>query len=258
LLEVDAQTHRFQRHAGAPIEAQAVVVDEFSMVDAALAAALLDALPTDARLVIVGDADQLPSVGPGAVLRELIASAKVPTVRLDEVFRQAEKSGIVQNAHRIFRGELPVGASDPDADFFVIARRDADQAAAVIEELVTSRIPRRFGLDPLDDIQVLTPMHRGAAGTHALNARLQAATNPGGRALDVRGVPYRVGDKVMQTKNDYERASIACSTYRSMGAPFATRTAIWTRWCWPMRPPSTRVRAASTRQSSSRCSPGTS
>ncbi len=205
LLEVDAQTHRFQRHAEQPLDADAVIVDEFSMVDAALAAALLDALPSTARLVIVGDADQLPSVGPGAVLRDLIASQVVTTVRLDEVFRQADQSGIVQNAHRIFRGLAPVGASDADGDFFVVPRRDPDEAAAVIQELVTTRIPRRFGLDPASEVQVLTPMHRGGAGTQALNARLQAALNPEGVTLEVRGVPFRVGDKVMQTRNDYDR-----------------------------------------------------
>lgn len=205
LLEVDAKSHRFQRNADEPLEADAVIVDEFSMVDAALAAALLEALPSAARLVVVGDQDQLPSVGPGAVLRELIASGVIPTVRLSEVFRQAETSGIVANAHRIFRGEVPIGATDADADFFVVARRDPEEAAKAIEELVTKRIPRRFGLDPVDDVQVLCPMHRGAAGTQALNARLQAALNPSGPALEVRGVPYRVGDKVMQTRNDYDR-----------------------------------------------------
>jgi exodeoxyribonuclease V alpha subunit len=207
LLEVDPKTLRFQRTADRPLALDALIVDEASMVDLPLATALVSALPDRTRLVIVGDADQLPSVGPGAVLRDLIASERVSTVRLSEIFRQADRSRIVENAHRIFRGEMPEGgnADEPNADFFVIARRAPEAAAELIRELVTRRIPQRFGFDPFTDVQVLTPMHRGPAGTTALNGLLQTALNPRGPALEVRGQMLRVGDKVMQIKNDYER-----------------------------------------------------
>ncbi|MEZ4230002.1 MAG: ATP-dependent RecD-like DNA helicase [Polyangiaceae bacterium] len=207
LLEYDPRGGGFQRSADEPLDVGAVIVDEASMVDLSLAESLLAAVPPAARLVIVGDADQLPSVGPGAVLRDLIESGVLPTVRLNEVFRQAEQSRIVQNAHRIYRGERPESApaEDPSADFFVIPRKDPERAAEVVQRLVTERIPGRFQLDPLADVQVLTPMHRGPAGTIALNAALQAALNPVGPTLERGGQRYRVGDKVMQTKNDYER-----------------------------------------------------
>lgn len=207
LLEFDPRQGGFQRDAETPLEVGALIVDEASMIDLLLAEALLAALPPAARLVIVGDADQLPSVGPGAVLRDLIESKALPTVRLNEVFRQAEQSRIVQNAHRIYRGERPESA-DPeaaDADFFIIPRKDPEKAADTVRALVTERIPARFGLDPMTDIQVLTPMHRGPAGTLALNAVLQARMNPRGASLERGGQLFRVGDKVMQTKNDYER-----------------------------------------------------
>ncbi|HVU01321.1 MAG TPA: ATP-dependent RecD-like DNA helicase [Polyangiaceae bacterium] len=207
LLEYDPRRRLFARNRDAPLPIDAIIVDEASMIDAELAEALFSALPSEARVVIVGDADQLPSVGPGAVLRDVIDSGRVPTVRLSRIFRQADESRIVANAHGILRGEMPVSADPeaPNADFFVVNRRDAEDAARTVVELVTARIPKRFGLNPRDDVQVLTPMHRGPAGTQALNAALQAALNPKGPSLERRGVPYRVGDKVMQTKNDYER-----------------------------------------------------
>ena len=207
LLEYDPRLRRFTRNEEQPVDTDALVVDEASMIDVELADALLSAVPSAARLVLVGDADQLPSVGPGAVLRDLIDSGVVPTERLSRIFRQAEESRIVVNAHAILRSEMPESASpdDPNADFFVVQRTDPEQAAKTVVELVTQRIPKRFKMNPRDDVQVLTPMHRGPAGTQALNAALQAALNPGGRALLRRGIEYRVGDKVMQTKNDYER-----------------------------------------------------
>jgi exodeoxyribonuclease V alpha subunit len=207
LLEFEPRSRRFQRDRNRRLDADVVVVDEASMVDVPLAAALVSALPNAARLVVVGDADQLPSVGPGAFLRDLLQSGVVSTVRLNEIFRQAERSRIVVNAHRILAGELPETADkdDPRADFFVIARRDPDEAASTVLELVLERIPKRFGLSPERDIQVLTPMHRGSVGTIALNQRLQEALNPGGRPLAQAGGRLRVGDKVMQTRNDHER-----------------------------------------------------
>ena len=180
LLEYDPRLRRFTRDAEKPLETDALIVDEASMVDLELARALFLAIPPAARLVIVGDVDQLPSVGPGAVLRDIIQGGIVPTVRLERIFRQAAESRIVANAHAILRSEMPESAvaDDPHADFFVVQRSDPEEAQRTIVELVTQRIPKRFGLRPRDDVQVLTPMHRGPAGTIALNAALKAAMNP--------------------------------------------------------------------------------
>jgi exodeoxyribonuclease V alpha subunit len=141
------------------------------------------------------------------MLRDIIDSGVVTTVRLNEIFRQAGESRIVQNAHRILHGDMPESAEPeaPRADFFVVSRREAEEAAETIRELVTVRIPRRFGFDPVRDVQVLTPMHRGPAGTTALNQLLQSALNPRGPALEHHGQTFREGDKVLQLKNDYER-----------------------------------------------------
>lgn len=206
LLEFDPRQGEFQRNAENPLEADAVIVDEASMIDVELMRALLAAVPSASRLVIVGDADQLPSVGPGAVLRDLIASRAVPTVRLVRIFRQGEASGIVENAHRILRGEMPESArsDEPNGDFFIIARQRPEEAAELVRDLVTTRIPRRFGLDPYRDVQVLTPMHRGPAGTAVLNEMIQQSLNPLGAAIEIRGQKLRPGDKVLQTRNDYE------------------------------------------------------
>ena len=207
LLEFDPKKNAFKRDAKNPLDAGAIIVDESSMVDVWMADALTQAVADGARLVLVGDVDQLPSVGPGSFLRDAIDSAVVPCVRLVKIFRQAEQSLIVQNAHRINAGELPL-VPEPgvtDADFFVIEKRDADDARRLILELVTNRIPKRFGLDPLRDIQVLTPMHRGPAGTAALNEELQAALNPLGASISRGKNLFRVGDKVMQLRNDYDR-----------------------------------------------------
>jgi exodeoxyribonuclease V alpha subunit len=209
LLEFDPQRGgTFKRDAGNPIEAGAVIVDEASMVDLPLADALVSAMPKGARLVFVGDRDQLPSIGPGAVLRDVIRSGVGTAVMLRKIFRQAAESQIVVNAHRIHDGLPPVTAAEGEAlaDFFVIDSRDAESATATITKLVTSRIPRKFGMDPVRDIQVLTPMHRGAAGSVAINAALQEALNPRGEALTRGHRVFRVGDKVMQLKNDYDRS----------------------------------------------------
>jgi exodeoxyribonuclease V alpha subunit len=205
LLEFNPKARAFARRLARPIEADAIIVDEASMLDLALADALLQAVGDRARLVLVGDVDQLPSVGPGAVLRDVISSGAVPTVRLSQIFRQAEGSLIVANAHRIHDGLPPESATGPDGEFYVIDRRDPDGAAAAILDLVTKRIPQRFGLDPVRDVQVLTPMHRGPVGAIALNEALQAALNPSGAAVSKAGRTLRVGDKVMQLKNDYDR-----------------------------------------------------
>jgi exodeoxyribonuclease V alpha subunit len=205
LLEFDPKQRTFARRFSRPLETGAVIVDEASMIDLPLADALLQALGDNARLVLVGDVDQLPSVGPGAVLRDVIASGEVPTVRLTQIFRQAEGSLIVKNAHRIHDGIPPESAEGATGEFYVIERSGADAAADLVLELVTSRIPRRFGLDPKADMQVLTPMHKGEAGSMALNARLQEALNPGGASVTRGTKTLRVGDKVMQLRNDYDK-----------------------------------------------------
>jgi len=182
-----------------------LVIDEISMLDIELAAALLEAVPPDCRLVLVGDADQLPSVGPGNVLADLIASDAMPVIRLDRVFRQAERSHIVDNAHRVNSGYMPLTHSNPDeSDFFFVARDDPEEAAEFAIDLAARRIPERFGLDPVWDIQVLSPMHRGVLGVTRLNERLQAQLTPAGPELAVGWRRFRVGDKVMQIRNNYE------------------------------------------------------
>lgn len=205
LLEFDPKQRSFARKHGRSIEAGAIIVDEASMLDLALADALLQATGDHARLVLVGDVDQLPSVGPGAVLRDVIASGAIPTVRLSQIFRQAEGSLIVKNAHRIHDGEPPEGATSPDGEFFFIERKKPEDAAELIIELVTKRIPARFGLDPRAHVQVLTPMHKGDAGAIVLNERLQQALNPVGPSVTRGQRTLRLGDKVMQLKNDYDR-----------------------------------------------------
>jgi exodeoxyribonuclease V alpha subunit len=207
LLEYDPHLHAFSRNPRNPLDAKAVVVDEASMVDIELARSLLGALPDDGRLVLVGDVDQLPSVGPGAFLHDVIESRVLPTVRLNRIFRQSEASSIVKNAHAILSGDEPTSDA-PEAErpeFFVIQKRDAEDAAETIRKLVVERIPQRFGLDPRRDIQVLTPMHRGAAGTVALNQLLQRALNPHHEGIEHKQEILLLGDKVMQVKNDYEK-----------------------------------------------------
>lgn len=207
-LGFDPVLKGFLHRAGNPLpDCGAVAVDEMSMVDAKLAADLLAAIPTGARVVFIGDVDQLPSVGPGSVLRDLIDSGTIPTVRLTQIFRQAEGSAIIDNAHRINAGRPPVGDEGPRGEFYVFKREGGAAAAALAVELVTRRIPNGFGI-PARDIQLLTPMHRGPAGTMELNRALQAALNPPreGVAELTRGdVTFRVGDKVLVTKNDAQR-----------------------------------------------------
>ncbi|MFO7168299.1 MAG: ATP-dependent RecD-like DNA helicase [Chloroflexota bacterium] len=195
----------FKRNAENPLPASMVVVDEVSMLDVLLANHLLKAVPPEAHLLLVGDADQLPSVGAGRVLRDLLESGAVPSVHLDVIFRQAEGSGIVTNAHRINRGELPLTRNLDD--FFLFSEPDPERCAALVVDLVQRRIPARFGLDPLRDIQVLTPTHRGAAGVAGLNAALQQALNPPSPARAeqrVGSVVFRVGDRVLQLRNNYD------------------------------------------------------
>lgn len=203
-------TTPFARNQTNPLDGDLVVVDEASMLDIALFRAVVEAVPLGATLVLVGDVDQLPSVGPGQVLADVIGSGVVPTVRLTEIFRQAEGSGITENAYRILAGEMPVGAPRDrrDADFYTVAAEEPERARDLVVRLVKERIPSAFGLDPRRDVQVLSPMHRGAAGTEELNRLLQAELNPPAPGVDEiteSGRIFRVGDKVMQVRNDYDR-----------------------------------------------------
>lgn len=196
----------FRRNAENPLDCDLLVIDEASMLDIVLANQLLKATPPGAHLVIVGDADQLPSVGPGRVLGDLIESGIVPRVHLDAIFRQAAGSGIAANARRINEGLLPVwGGHD---DFYFFAAETPERCAELTVELVVERIPRRFGYDPRRDIQVLSPTHKGVAGVAALNAALQAALNPPRPSVaEYRSgaTIFRVGDRVIQQRNDYDR-----------------------------------------------------
>src|SRR5271163_4885277 len=207
LLEVDPKGGGFKRNADNPLDCDLLVVDEASMVDVMLMQALMKATPDNSALLIVGDIDQLPSVGPGHVLAGIIDSGAVPVVRLTEVFRQAAASRIVVTAHRLNQGLMPdLSAPTGDSDFYFVPAEDTETAVRRILELVKSRIPKRFGLNPIRDIQVLCPMNRGGAGARSLNIELQAALNPAGEHKVERfGWTFAPGDKVMQIENDYDK-----------------------------------------------------
>jgi exodeoxyribonuclease V alpha subunit len=203
----------FGRNEENPLEADLVIVDEASMLDVVLSNHLLRAVPPGAHLLLVGDVDQLPSVGPGNVLADIIAAitagglAGAAVVRLQTIFRQEAGSYIIANAHRINGGQMPVVDNEGARDFFLFKTEDAARAAQLCVELVTERIPRRFGIPPAD-IQVLSPMHRGVAGVGALNEQLQAALNPPAAGKPERRLGsrvYRSGDRVMQVRNNYDK-----------------------------------------------------
>ena len=209
LLEADPRRGGFKRTADDPLECDLLVVDETSMVDVPLMASVVVALPNRAALMLVGDVDQLPSVGPGQVLADIIQSAAVPVARLTEIFRQAAESQIVTNAHKVNAGYMPAleAPKSDQSDFYFVEAREPEDAVSKIVEIVKSRLPRRFGFDPIRDVQVLCPMNRGGIGARALNVDLQAALNPPTDDLQVErfGFTYRVSDKVMQTDNDYDK-----------------------------------------------------
>ncbi|MFH2005943.1 MAG: ATP-dependent RecD-like DNA helicase [bacterium] len=206
MLEFAPRAGGFQRNAERPLECDLVILDEVSMLDVPLGCSLVRALPEGARLVLVGDADQLPSVGPGAVLQQIIVSGVVPVVQLTEVFRQAAQSQIVVCAHQVNRGRwIDPPASSGRGELFVVETEDAARAQTLVETLVVERIPRRYGFDSVDGIQVLSPTRRGLTGTEQLNARLQEVLNPGGAQVSRGEQTLRVGDKVMQIRNDYDK-----------------------------------------------------
>jgi exodeoxyribonuclease V alpha subunit len=207
LLEFDPKAFGFKRGEENPLDCDLLVIDESSMVDVLLMQSLLKAVPSTAALLIVGDIDQLPSVGPGQVLADIIGSGTVPVMRLTEVFRQAAQSKIITTAHAINAGRMPdLAPPEAQADFYFVPAADPEQAVPRIVELVAKRIPQRFGFDPIKDIQVLCPMNRGGVGARSLNVELQAALNPAGdKKVERFGWTFAPGDKVMQIENDYDK-----------------------------------------------------
>jgi exodeoxyribonuclease V alpha subunit len=205
LLEYSPDTGDFLRSEKFPLRANYLVIDEASMMDIELAASVTEALPPSAALLLVGDRDQLPSVGPGSVLRDVIASGLVPVAELREVHRQAATSLIVANAHRINHGETPDTSNDAEGDFFFFERNSPEDVVATIKQLVANRLVGRFGINDPREIQVLTPMNRGPLGAQALNRELQELLNPRGRELRAGERRFREGDRVIQLRNNYDK-----------------------------------------------------
>jgi exodeoxyribonuclease V alpha subunit len=207
LLEIDPKDGSFKRNEENPLDCDLLVVDETSMVDVPLMNSLLKSVPNAAALILVGDVDQLPSVGPGQVLADIISSSAVPIAQLREIFRQAAESRITQSAHRINRGNLPdLSPPSGTSDFYFVEVNAPEDAISRLVEVVQNRIPKRFGLDPVNDVQVLCPMNRGGVGARSLNLELQKALNPDGQPrIEKFGTTFAVGDKVMQIENDYDK-----------------------------------------------------
>jgi len=207
LLEYSMKKGGFQKNADSPLDCDLLIIDEASMIDTLLMHHLLKAVPSNATFVLVGDVNQLPSVGAGNVLKDIIESKAVPAVELNEIFRQAKESSIIVNAHLINEGKIPNLRSSQDKldDFYFIEQEDPQKVMELIITLVKERIPKRFGFNAIDDIQVLTPMHRGVVGASNLNMELQKAMNPGDEGVNRFGRLYRVNDKVMQISNNYDK-----------------------------------------------------
>ena len=216
LLEFKGQSGKFAHDENNPVEGDLFIVDEASMIDIQLMSSFLRALPKNAHLILVGDVDQLPSVGPGSVLSDMIQSNELPVARLNEIFRQSSESRIITAAHEINEGILPIELSksarnNPNSDFFFISSDEPDKTAETIANIVSLRVPEKLGLDPVNDIQVITPMHRGSLGTQALNRKLQDSLNPASEStfeIERFGARYRVGDKVIQTRNNYDKETL--------------------------------------------------
>ena len=205
LLKFSPSEMAFEKNFENPLEVEALIVDEVSMVDTVLMNSLLRAVPISASVVFVGDVDQLPSVGAGNVLKDIIASGTVEVVALNEIFRQVQTSRIITNAHAINRGEIPDVQNTRDADFFFIEASEPDQVVETVCGLCASRLPRTYQFDPIEDIQVLAPMYRGETGANNLNRMLQDRLNAKGQEMIREGTRFRVGDKVMQIRNNYDK-----------------------------------------------------
>ena len=205
LLEFDFKNGGFKKRRDNPLDCDLIIVDEASMIDTLLMNSLLKAIPSHARVIFVGDVNQLPSVGPGNVLKEMIASMQIPVTRLTEIFRQAQGSRIVTNAHLVNEGSFPDIRLMPDSDFFFIEANESEDVLKEIVSLVTQRLPQKYGLHPVNEIQVLAPMKRGLIGTENLNAVLQGELNPKNDPLMRFGRRFLPGDKVMQIRNNYQK-----------------------------------------------------
>ncbi|MCG6536895.1 MAG: AAA family ATPase, partial [Syntrophales bacterium LBB04] len=207
LLEYSMKKGGFQKNGDSPLDCDLLIVDEASMIDTLLMHHLLKAIPSRATFVLVGDVNQLPSVGAGNVLKDIIESKAVPVVELNEIFRQAQESSIIVNAHLINEGKMPNlrGSQDKLDDFYFIEQEDPQKVMEMIINLVKERIPKRFGFNAIDDIQVLTPMHRGIVGASNLNMELQKAMNPSDEGINRYGRLYKINDKVMQISNNYDK-----------------------------------------------------
>ena len=205
LLEFNFRTRGFKRNRKSPLDCDLIIVDEASMIDTFLMYSLLKAIPSHARVIFVGDINQLPSVGPGNVLKDIIGSRSLSVTMLTDIFRQAAGSRIVTNAHRINNGQFPDIRSRKDSDFFFLEALDKETVLNEIVSLVTQRLPKKYGLNPIDDIQVLAPMRRGVIGVENLNTVLQEILNPNKNPLFRGGRKYAVGDKIMQIRNNYQR-----------------------------------------------------
>ena len=209
LLEYSIHKQGFQKNEKNPLDCDLLIVDEASMIDTVLMFHLLKAIPATATCIFVGDVNQLPSVGAGNVLNDMIASGSVAVIELNEIFRQARSSRIIVNAHKINEGQLPAlhqsEIFDPNNDFYFIEQDDPEKVLEIILELAHRRIPQRFRFDPIDDIQVLTPMHKGVVGAVNLNAKLQSVLNPGNGGVIRGDRTYRTNDKVMQIRNNYDK-----------------------------------------------------
>lgn len=205
LLKFDFKAGGFKHNRDNPLTCDLIIVDEASMIDTGLMYHLLKALPDHARLLLIGDVNQLPSVGPGSVLQDLIESDKLPTIKLTEIFRQAKGSKIITNAHKINAGEFPDLSTDKNSDFFFVKCEEPEEVSAKILDLVSTRLPKGYNFDPIKHIQVLCPMKRGPIGTEALNRLLQERINPQKDALNFGSLRIGVGDKVMQMRNNYDK-----------------------------------------------------
>jgi exodeoxyribonuclease V alpha subunit len=205
LLAFNPKLNKFMRNEENPVEADVVVIDEASMLDIRLTRNLLSAIKKNTRLILVGDIDQLPPVGPGYVLGDLIGSGRVPVSELKKIYRQEGESQIIRNAHRVRDGEYPYLGSSGINDFYFIEKNEQDETVDLILHLLTKKIPASFNMDPLADVQVLVPTNRGVCGVMNLNVRIQKAINPGDSGLLHGSRMFRTGDRIIQLKNNYEK-----------------------------------------------------
>lgn len=205
LLEYNPRTGQWNRDRQSPLQVDVVIVDECSMLDASLTAAFLEGVSDSTQIIFVGDVDQLPSVGPGNVLRDLIESKRIQTAQLDVIYRQDAQSQIVLNAHRINRGEFPLIDNVPGNNFFFKTEHETEHIPDAIVDLCKRRLPQEYNIDPLDDIQILTPMYKGECGANNLNRVLQETLNPSGSEIQKGERLFRIGDKIMQIRNNYDK-----------------------------------------------------